>query len=108
MNMTNLLRQHRVNQIFRSIVAVSLLVLLITSISWSLWHQSALPASPKCKPSSQADQPQATVGTPAIKPNLQLPYSQPGYILGDISTRAGFSLADNADPLHWAKQLNSG
>jgi len=108
MNMTNLLRQHRVNQIFRSIVAASLLVLLVTSSSWSLWHQSALPASPKCKPSLQADQPQARVGTPAIKPNLQQPYPQPGYIPGDISTRTGFGLADNADPLQWAAQLNSG
>jgi hypothetical protein len=110
--MTDSLRQHHYGLIFDWIATTIFLVVLAGSSSWFIWHESALPDSSKCKRTSQASLPtlQNIPGetNQQVKPNLQTGLPASNLISNNINSKAGFGLADNADPLFWAEQLNSG
>jgi hypothetical protein len=106
--MTKLLGQHRLVRIlYRAGISI-LLVLLVASSAFFVWNESEIPTSPKCKTQAQAVTPSIFYSSQAIKHNLQTGQPVSNFPALDISARAGFGLADQADPRFWAEQLNAG
>jgi hypothetical protein len=107
-SMTKLLSQHHVFHIPYWARTGIVLILLAAGSALLLWHESRMPASPKCKAQAQVFSSSLLYNSGLIKPNLQNGAFETGLSYPNLSSRAGFGLSDQADPLFWATQLNAG